>query len=105
MIDCDDCSSEHVEHVQFIWILDGQVDFLVSTNCTLSFKAELRISFYPQLWRSPPCVKKLWLVLFVRNSFILPFWVLYVPRIRGTYFLHPNPILKSEFVLLSALSL
>ena len=81
MIDCDDGPSEQLEHVQFIRILDVQVDFSVSTNCTLSFKAELRISFYPQLWRSPLRVEKLWLVLFVRNSFILPFWVLTIPRI------------------------
>ena len=105
MIDCDLNPSEQLEHVQFIRILDVQVEFSVSTNCTLNFKAELQISFYPQLWRSPPRVEKLWLVLFVRKSFILPFRVLSVPHIRGTYSPHPNPILKSEFVLLSTLSL
>ena len=35
MIDCDDCSSEQVEHVQFIRIFDGQVDFSFSTIGTL----------------------------------------------------------------------
>ena len=76
--------------------MQGKVS--VSTNCILNFEVELLISFFPQLWRSLPLVEKL--LVFGPRGLILPLWALSVPRIRGTYSPHPNPILKSELVLL-----
>ena len=78
--------------------MQGEVSVL--TNCILNFKVELLISFFPQLWRSPPRVEKLWSVVFGPRGLILPLWALGVSRIRGTYSPHPNPIFKSELVLL-----